>query len=69
MNSTICKPKVLFLDLENCAGSQMAEAYLSYLAGDLFEAFSAGIEVHELSPAAVPVMDEVDLMEFLYYGE
>jgi protein-tyrosine-phosphatase len=69
MNSTICKPKVLFLDLENCAGSQMAEAYLSYLAGDLFEAFSAGKEVHESSAAAVPVMDEVDLMEFLYYGE
>jgi arsenate reductase (thioredoxin) len=55
------KTKVLFLDLENCTGSQMAEAYLQYLAGDLFEAFSAGIEPHELSPAAVLVMDEVEI--------
>jgi arsenate reductase len=55
------KTKVLFLDLENCAGSQMAEAYLQYLAGDLFEAFSAGIEPHELSPIARLVMDEVEI--------
>jgi len=39
----------------------MAKAYLRYLAGDLFEAFSAGIEPHELSPAAILVMDEVEI--------
>ena len=55
------KTKVLFLDRENCSGSQMAEAYLRYLAGDLFEAFSAGTEPHELSPVAVLVMDEVEI--------
>jgi arsenate reductase (thioredoxin) len=55
------KPKVLFLDQGNCSGSQMAEGYLRYLAGDLFEAFSAGIEPHELSPIAVLVMDEVGI--------
>ena len=61
MNITMRKPKVLFLDLENCTGSQMAEAYLQYFAGDLFEAFSAGIEPNELSPAVVLVMDEVGI--------
>ena len=61
MDMTIRKPKVLFLDLENCTGSQIAEAYLNYLAADLFEAFSAGIEPHELNPAAVLVMDEVEI--------
>jgi protein-tyrosine-phosphatase len=55
------KPKVLFLDLENCAGSQMAEAYLRYLGGDLFEAFSAAIEPQELSAIADLVMDEVEI--------
>ena len=55
------KPKVLFLDLENCAGSQMAEAYIRYLGGDLFEAFSAGIEPTELSPLADLVMEEVEI--------
>ncbi len=55
------KIKVLFLDVENSAGSQMAEAYLRYLAGDLFEPFSAGIEPQELSPVAVQVMSEVGI--------
>jgi arsenate reductase len=55
------KPKVLFLDLENCAGSQMAEAYLRYLGGDLFEVFSASIEPQELNLTADLVMDEVEI--------
>jgi arsenate reductase len=55
------KPKVLFLDLENCAGSQVAEGYLRYLGGDLFEAFSAGIEPTEPNPIADLVMEEVEI--------
>ncbi|HXA78544.1 MAG TPA: arsenate reductase ArsC [Candidatus Acidoferrales bacterium] len=55
------KPKVLFLDFENSAGSQMAEAYLRYLGGDLFEAFSAGIDPRELNPTAALVMEEVGI--------
>jgi protein-tyrosine-phosphatase len=55
------KTKVLFLDLENGSGSQMAEAYLRYLGGDLFEAFSAGIAPQELNPMAAIVMDEVEI--------
>ncbi len=63
------KTKVLFLDTENSAGSQMAEAYLQYLAGDLFEPFRAGIEPQELSPVAVLVMDEVGIEIFHHYGK
>jgi arsenate reductase len=47
----------------------MAEAYLQYLAGDLFEVFSAGIEPHELSPAAVLVMDEVEIDISRHYSK
>jgi arsenate reductase len=39
----------------------MAEAYLQYLAGELFEVFRAGIEPRELSAAAVLVMDDVEI--------
>ena len=63
------KTKVLFLDLENSTGSQMAEAYLRYLAGDLFEAFSAGIEPHELSLFASLVMDEVEINIAPHYSK
>jgi arsenate reductase len=61
MDPTKYKLKVLSFDLENCTGSQMAEADLRYLAGDIFEAFSAGLKPHELSPAAVLAMDEKDI--------
>ena len=41
----------------------MAEGWLRHLAGDRFEAFSAGVEAHGLNPQAVAVMAEarVDL--------
>ena len=38
------KIKVLFVCARNSARSQMAEAYLNAIAGDKFEAQSAGIE-------------------------
>jgi arsenate reductase (thioredoxin) len=39
----------------------MAEGFLRYLAGDLFEVFSAGIEADELHPLAIRVMNEVEI--------
>jgi protein-tyrosine-phosphatase len=55
------KTKLLFVDLKNGSGGQMAEAYLRYLAGDLFEAVSTGIGPVELNPMAAIVMDEVEI--------
>ncbi len=50
--------KVLFLSSANGARSQMAEAFLRALAGDAFEAYSAGSVPRELDPLAVAVMAE-----------
>jgi arsenate reductase len=50
--------KVLFLSGANSARSQMAEAFLRALAGDAFEAYSAGSVPRELDPLAVAVMAE-----------
>lgn len=72
------KPKVLFLCTGNSARSQMAEGYLRHIAGDKFEALSAGIEPKGLNPLAVEAMQEIgidisqqtskDVKEFLGQG-
>ena len=43
----------------NSARSQMAEGLLRHLAGDRFEAHSAGTEATHVRPLAVRAMDEV----------
>jgi arsenate reductase (thioredoxin) len=55
------KPKVLFLCTGNSARSQMAEGFLRNMAGDYFEALSAGIEPKGLNPLAVEVMREIGI--------
>jgi arsenate reductase len=55
------KAKVLFLCTGNSARSQMAEGYLRHVAGDGFEALSAGIEPKGLNPLAVEAMKEIGI--------
>lgn len=52
------KTRVLFVCGQNSARSQMAEALLDHLAGDRFEAHSAGLEPAPVNPLAVAVMAE-----------
>ncbi|HAM38082.1 MAG TPA: arsenate reductase ArsC [Elusimicrobia bacterium] len=55
------KIKVLFVCVHNSARSQMAEAFLNKLAGDKFEAKSAGITPGQLNPIVVEVMKEIGI--------
>ena len=55
------KEKVLFVCIHNSARSQMAEALLNHLAGDRFEAESAGLEPGRLHPLAVEAMEEMGI--------
>jgi arsenate reductase len=52
---------VLFLCTGNSCRSQMAEGYLRHLAGDRFNAQSAGLEPSILNPLAVEAMPEVGI--------
>jgi arsenate reductase len=54
-------PNVLFLCTGNSCRSQMAEGYLRHLAGDRFNAQSAGLEPSTLNPLAVEAMREVGI--------
>ena len=52
------KPNVLFLCTGNSCRSQMAEGFLRRLAGDRFEAHSAGTIPSHVNPLAIAVMKE-----------
>ena len=52
------KTRVLFLCTHNSARSQMAEGFLRVMAGDRFEAQSAGTEKTSVNPLAIQVMAE-----------
>jgi arsenate reductase (thioredoxin) len=53
------KTRVLFLCTHNSARSQMAEGLLGHLAGDRFEAHSAGTEATHVRPLAIRAMGEL----------
>src|ERR1041385_8697624 len=55
------KKKVLFVCIHNSARSQMAEAFLNDICGDVFEAQSAGLEPGTLNPIVVEAMSEVGI--------
>ena len=55
------KERALFVCTHNSARSQMAEGLLRSLAGDRFEALSAGTEAMRVRPGAVSVMDELGI--------
>ncbi len=53
--------RVLFLCTGNSARSQMAEGWLRHLAGDRFDACSAGTHPSAVNPLAIAVMRERDI--------
>jgi arsenate reductase len=53
--------RMLFLCTHNSARSQMAEGLLRELAGDRFEALSAGTEVTRVHPLAIEAMQELGI--------
>jgi arsenate reductase (thioredoxin) len=55
------KEKILFVCVHNSARSQMAEALVNHLAGDRFEAESAGLEPGTLNSLAVEAMKEMNI--------
>jgi arsenate reductase len=59
MTITASPIRVIFLDRDNCARSQMAEAFLARLGAGRYEACSGGIAVTPIHPLTVAVMGEV----------
>ena len=55
------KKRVLFVCIHNSARSQMAEAFLNQICGDIFEAHSAGLEPGKLNPIVVETMKETGI--------
>jgi len=55
------KQRVLILCTGNSCRSQMAEGLLRNLAGDHFEAFSAGTQPTQVNPRAIKAMNELGI--------
>ena len=61
MAGAASRRRVLFLCTHNSARSQMAEGLLRHLAGDRFEAHSAGTEATQVRPLAMRAMAELGI--------
>ncbi len=59
--TTMTKQRVLFLCTHNSARSQMAEGLLRHLAGDRFDAYSAGTQATRVRPLAIRAMAELGI--------
>lgn len=57
----MAKPRILFLCTGNSCRSQMAEAIVNHLFGEVAEAVSAGTDPRPVHPLAVTVMRELDI--------
>lgn len=53
--------RVLFVCIHNSARSQMAEAFLNLICGEVFEVHSAGLEPGKLNPIVVEAMLEIGI--------
>ncbi|MBA3699262.1 MAG: arsenate reductase ArsC [Planctomycetes bacterium] len=71
------KVRVICLDRENSARSQMAEAFLRHLDSERFEVCSGGIEPLDIHPLTrqvmteigVPLLDQAGKSAQLYFGK
>ncbi|MCF8144236.1 MAG: arsenate reductase ArsC [Deltaproteobacteria bacterium] len=55
------KIRVLFICVHNSGRSQMAEAFLNTLAGDRFQAESAGFDPTRIYPLVIKAMQEIGM--------
>jgi arsenate reductase len=55
------KKSILFLCTGNSCRSQMAEAWIKELKGDLFNAYSAGVQPKQIDPRAIKAMNEAGI--------
>jgi len=55
------KVRVLFICVHNSGRSQMAESFLNALAGDRFEAESAGFDPTRIYPLVIKAMHEIGM--------
>jgi len=54
------KKKILFLCTGNSCRSQMSEGLLKHLAGDKFDAYSAGVNPTQVNSLSIRAMREIN---------